>query len=211
MIKQYFTQDRLYYFKKTLSSPSDCFYEIRYREQGSVPLALITVFIFSVCYTMDKIFAGFIVNTVDPRDVNGLFDFAAIFLIVFLFSIGNWSITCLMGGEGRFKDILTVTGYSLIPLIITFIPAIIISNGLAANEDVFYFIILGFGLVWTAVLILIGIMTVHNYTLVKTFATLFLTFLAMFLIIFLALLLFDLLNQVIIFFENIYIELVARG
>jgi hypothetical protein len=210
-MSKFFSSDQWYYYRRFLSKPADSFYEIRHRDYGSVPLALITAFIFSLCYTLDKIFAGFPVNLNDPRAVNGLTDLQAIMLIVFLFSVGNWSVTCLMGGEGRFKDILTVTGYSTLPLIITYIPAIIISNFLAANEDVFYFVILGFGIAWTAVLILIGIMTVHNYTLVKTLFTLVLTVLSMFIIIFLALLLFDLLNQVYIFFYSIYTELTIRG
>jgi hypothetical protein len=208
---KYFTRDKLYYFRRTLTNPADSFYEIRHREHGSVPLALITLFAFSLCYTLDKIFAGFIVNLVDPRTVNGLTDLGSVILLFTLFSVGNWSVTCLMNGEGRLKDIIIVTGYSLMPLILTYIPAIIASNFLAANEEVIYHIIIGFGIAWTGLLILMGIMTVHNYTLLKTMVTLFITFIAMFLIIFLALLLNDLLNQVYYFFHNIYIELSLRG
>ncbi|MCL2003013.1 MAG: YIP1 family protein [Oscillospiraceae bacterium] len=208
---KYFTRDNLYYFRRTLTNPVDSFYEIRHREQGSVPLALVTVFAFSLCFTLDKIFAGFIVNTVDPRSVNGLTDLVSVFLLFGLFSVGNWSVTCLMNGEGRLKDILVVTGYSLMPLILTYIPAILISNVLAANEEVFYTVILGFGVAWTAILILMGIMTVHNYTLLKTLITLVITLVAMFLIIFLALLLFDLLNQVYGFFFSVYTEFSLRG
>jgi hypothetical protein len=207
---KYFSRDKLYYFRRTLTHPADTFYEIRHREQGSVPLALLTVLTFSLCFTLNRIFAGFIVNLVDPRTVNGLMDLFSVVLIFGLFCIGNWSVTCLMGGEGRFKDIVTVTGYSLLPLILTYIPAIIISNVIAANEEVFYSIIIGFGVAWTAILILTGIMTVHNYTLLKTIVTLIFTFIAMLIIIFIALLLFDLINQVYIFFYSIYTELVLR-
>ncbi|MDR0325205.1 MAG: YIP1 family protein [Oscillospiraceae bacterium] len=208
---RYFSRDKVYYFRRVLTNPADAFYEIRHREQGSIPLALITVFIFCLCYTFNNILSGFVVNLTDPRTVNGLVDLQSIFVIYMLFCIGNWSITCLMEGEGRLRDIMTVTGYAILPLIITTIPAIIISNVLAANEEVFYSIIIGFGVAWTALLILIGIMTVHNYTLLKTVITLFLTLVAMLLIIFLALLLYDLLNQVFIFFQSVYTELILRG
>lgn len=208
---KFFSRDRLSYFRGVLTNPVDSFYEIRHREQGSVPLALITVFAFSLCYTCNKIFSGFIVNLTDPRAVDGLADLQSVFLLYILFCIGNWSITCLMEGEGRFKDILTVTGYAVIPLVLTFIPAIILSNVLASNEEVFYSIIIGFGMAWTAILILMGIMTIHNYTLLKTLITLVLTVVAMFILIFIALLLFDLLNQVYIFFYSIYTELILRG
>jgi hypothetical protein len=208
---KHFTRDKLYYFRRTLTHPVDGFYEIRHRDFGSVPLALLTVFAFSLCFTFNKIFAGFIVNLVDPRGINGLVDLQSVIMVFLLFCIGNWSVTCLMNGEGRFKDILVVTGYSLIPLIVTYIPAILISNVIAQNEEVFYSIILGFGVAWTAILILIGIMTVHNYTLLKTVITLVITVIAMFVMIFLALLLVDLLNQVYFFFFSIYTELTLRG
>jgi hypothetical protein len=208
---KHFSRDKLYYFRRTLTNPADGFYEIRHREQGSLPLALITVFVFSLCFTLNNIFAGFIVNLTDPRTVSGLADLQGVVLIFILFSVGNWSVTCLMEGEGRLKDIMIVTGYSLLPLILSYIPAIIVSNVIAANEEVFYGLIIGIGIAWTAMLILTGIMTVHNYTLLKTFITLVITFIAMFIIIFLALLLFDLLNQVYIFFYSIYTELILRG
>ncbi|GHV32546.1 hypothetical protein FACS18949_03800 [Clostridia bacterium] len=208
---KYFSKEKLSYMVRVLSHPADSFYEIRYREYGSVPLALLVVFLFGICYTINRIFASFVVNDVDPREIDGITEMASIFLLVLIFSVGNWSITCLMGGEGRFKDIITVTGYAFMPMVIAYIPATLISQFLAAGEEVFYSFIIGFGIAYTAVLILVGVMTVHNYSLVKTLATLFLTVIAMFIIIFLALLLVDLVNQVYTFFYSIYTELVFRG
>ncbi len=208
---KYFNKDVFYYFRRVLTNPIDSFYEIRHREKGSVPLAFITIFIFSICFTLNRIFAGFIVNLTDPRSVNGVSDLTRVLLLFFLFGVGNWSITCLMQGEGRFKDILTVTGYAMIPLILTYIPAIIVSNVLGENEEVFYSIILGIGFAWSGVLIVLGIMTVHNYTIMKTIVTLVLTFVAMIVVIFIALLLSDVLNQVYGLFYGIYSELTLRA
>ena len=58
---------------------------------------------------------------------------------------------------------------------------------------------------------LIGIMTVHNYTLGKTLVTIALTFVAMFIIIFLGLLLSSLMGQIIAFFKSIYNEIMLRA
>ncbi|MDR0249425.1 MAG: YIP1 family protein [Oscillospiraceae bacterium] len=208
---KYFTRSKWEYFFRVLHAPLDSFYEIRHRNAGSVPLAFLTVIIFSFCYTLNRVFAGFIVNLTDPRTVNGFSDLQSVLLLYILFCIGNWSITCLMEGEGRFVDILTVTGYSFLPLILTFIPAIIISNALAANEEVIYTLIMGLGIAWTALLVLSGIMTIHNYTLLKTLITLLFTFVAMLIIIFVALLFFDLFNQVYVFFYSIYTEMILRN
>ncbi len=138
-------------------------------------------------------------------------ELVGIMLLFFLFCIGNWSVTCLMGGEGRFKDIVTSVGYALLPLILTFVPATLISQFVAADEDAFYYLILVFGVAWTSILILMGIMIIHNYSLAKTLVTLLLTFCAMLIIIFIIMMLFDLLSQVYGFFRNVYIELQNRG
>ncbi|MDR0397484.1 MAG: YIP1 family protein [Oscillospiraceae bacterium] len=195
---------------RVLSHPIDGFYEIRYREKGSVPLAITMAVLFSACYTANRIFAGFVVNDVDPRGVNGLMEMSGIFVTLALFSAGNWSVTCLLNGEGRYRDIVTVTGYALVPMIAAFALATIASQFIASGEEVFYTMILGCGVAWTAMLLLAGIMTVHNYTLLKTLATLALTMLAMFALVFFALLLADMIRQVYVFFYSIYVELTFR-
>jgi len=205
-----FSREKFHYLRRVLSRPADSFYEIRYWERGSVPLALCCVVLFSFSFTINRIYASFIVNNTNPLTVDGLFELSGVIMLFFLFCAGNWSITCLMDGEGRFKDIVTVTGYSLLPLLLLYLPATLLSRVIAAGEEAFYFVILGLGVGWAAVLLLMGIMTVHNYTLAKTLITLLLTFIAMLLLIFIALLIYDLINQVYVFFYSVYTELVFR-
>jgi len=205
-----FSRPKFYYLKRVLSHPADAFYEIRHRDQGSVPIALLCVVLFSLCFTVNRIYASFIVNDVDPRSVDALMELSGVFVLFGLFCVGNWSVTCLMNGEGRFKDIIVVVGYALLPLLALYLPATALSQAIAAGEEAFYYAILGFGIVWSAVLVLMGIMTVHNYTLAKTLITLLLTFIAMLILIFIAVLIYDLINQIYIFGYSIYTELVFR-
>lgn len=191
--------------------PADGFYELRHRERGSVPVAILITALFSFSYSMNRIHASFIVNDVDPRSVDSLDELFGVLLLFLLFCIGNWSVTCLMEGEGRFKDIITAVGYALLPMVLTIVPATFISKFIAADEEAFYYIFLVFGVAWSAILVLMGIMIIHNYSLAKTLITLFLTFCAMLIIIFVTIMLFDLLSQVVGFFRNVYIELQNRG
>jgi hypothetical protein len=115
-----------------------------------------------------------------------------------------------MGGEGRLKDIAIAIGYAAIPLILSFVPATLISQVIAADEETFYGLILFVGITWAVIMALIGIMQVHNYTLGKTLLTLALTFVAVLIIIFIGLLIADLINQVYGFFYSIYTELIFR-
>jgi len=209
-VNKAFSHDKVLTLRRVLSHPADSFYAVRHYERGSIFMALICVALFSFCFTINRIFASFIVNNTNPRTVDGLMELSGVFLLYLLFCIGNWSVTCLMNGEGRFKDIIVVTGYSLLPLIMLYIPATVLSRVLVSGEEAFYYIITGFSVIWTVVLILMGVMIIHNYTLVKTIITLLLTFIAMLLIIFIILLLYDLLNQVYSFLYSVYTELSFR-
>lgn len=207
----FFKNEKLRYPFHVLSHPADGYYEIRHRERGSVPLAFVFVILYSFCFSMNRIVASFVVNDVNKRNVNSFTELIAVLMLYLLFCVGNWSVTCLMGGEGRFKDILIAVGYATLPLTLTLIPAMIISQGIAANEEAFYTIITGLGTAYALIMGLVGIMTVHNFTLGKTLIAIFLTLIAMLIIIFVLVMLTDLVDQVYNFFHSIYLELLYRG
>lgn len=206
----YFSKAKIQYMFYTLTHPMDGFYEIRHREKGSAPLAVLIVILFSISYTINRMCASFIVNDINPRTVDLLSDLQGVLVIFFLFCIGNWSITCLMNGEGRLKDIITVVGYSLLPMVLTYIPATILSLVLSDEEVIFYQIIIWLGTAWAVILAIMGIMVVHNYTSGKTLITLLLTILAMLIIMFVLMMLFTLIQQVYGFLYSIYTELKFR-
>jgi len=191
-------------------NPSDAFFEIRWRGQGSVALSLVCIVLYAFAYTANRVFASFVVNDVDPRGVDALMELSAVLLLAVLFSAGNWSVTCLMDGEGRFRDVLTVTGYALLPAIAGTVLATAVSPFLAGGEGVFYTLILRGATAWTAVLLIAGVMTVHGFTLAKTLGALGLTVLAMFVILFVVMLLANMLGQAAVFVRSVYLELLFR-
>lgn len=195
----------------TLSHPIDGFYEIRHFEKGSLLLALLLVIAASLSYSLNRQYASFIVNDTNPLDVNSLIDLFAVLSLFLLFCAGNWSITTLMEGEGRFRDILIATGYSITPVILIFFPATLLSHLIAANEEAFYFLLIGFSVVWSLLLIFVSNMTIHNYTLLKAVATMLCTAISMLIILFLLFLLFSLMQQIYGFFNSLYMEIIFRS
>ncbi|MBR0146071.1 MAG: DUF1282 family protein [Eubacterium sp.] len=205
------SKDKWKYLFYTISHPADGFYEIRHREHGSVVIALLMVVLFSVTWSVNRIASGFVVNDVDPRNVNSLTELITVLLFFFLICVSNWSITCLMEGKGRLKDIIVAIGYSTLPATVCVLIGTIFSWFVSKDEAAFYTMICGIGIAYTLFLMLVGIMTVHSFTLGKTLITLLLTLVAMLLIIFILLLLVDLINQVYSFFFSIYQELMFRA
>ena len=209
-MKELFSKEKWKYAFYTVSHPMDAYYEIRHREKGSVPIAILLVILFSLSFSINRMSASFVVNDVDPLTVNAITELMAVLLLYLLFCVGNWSITCLMEGEGRLKDIAIAIGYAMTPMIVCFNIATIFSQFVSQEEGAFYWIIMGLGIAYGLLIMMMGIMEVHNYTLGKTLITVFLTFIAMFIIIFVVLLFVDLINQVYSFFYSIYQELIFR-
>lgn len=209
-MSKYFSIEKIKHVFYTVSHPVDGYYWIRHIDKGSVPLAIILVILFSFSFSLNRLCASFVVNELDPRTVDSLMELGGVLLLYTLLCVSNWSITCLMQGEGRLKDIAIAIGYAMVPLIISFNLATLVSQFIADGEEAFYYLILVIGIAYAVIMMLVGIMQVHNYTLAKTLLTLFLTMIAAFIIIFIGLLIADLVNKIISFFQSIYIEIVFR-
>lgn len=207
---KYFSKEKWKHMLYTVSHPMDGYYWIRHGEKGSVPLAILLVVIFSGCFTANRLLAGFVVNDMDPRGVDSFWELVSVLAFYLLLCVSNWSITCLMEGEGRLKDIAVAVGYGTVPITAVIAAATVISQAIADTETAFYVIILGAGIAYGIIMILVGIMQVHNYTLGKTLITLFLTFAAMLIILFILLLLSNMMNMVFTFLGSIYTEIIFR-
>ena len=209
-MKELLSKEKWGWLFHTVNHPSDGFYWIRHQEKGSVAIAVLLVILYAAIFSMNRIGAAFIVNDIEPRSVNSVAELFGVLVLFLVICTGNWSVTCLMEGEGRFRDIVTAVGYSLVPMIVCTALATVVSQFLAENEEAFYTILMGVGIAWTLLLMLTGIMQVHNYTLGKTLVTLFLTVIAVLIIVFLALLVINFITQVWSFLRSIYTELVFR-
>ena len=203
-------KDKWQHFFHTVSHPADGYYWIRHQEKGSLGIAFLMVLLYGIVFSMNRISSSFIVNDIEPRTVNLPAELAGVILLYLILCVGNWSVTCLMDGEGRFKDILIAAGYALFPMMAATAAATAVSHLVAENEEAFYTLLIGLGTAYTVIMLVIGIMQVHNYTFGKTLITLFLTVAAMLIIIFLGLLVINFITQVYSFFRGIYMELIFR-
>ncbi|MBM7568710.1 YIP1 family protein [Paenibacillus sacheonensis] len=203
-------QDYLKFPLHLIVRPFDGFWDMKYEGKGKLKVALLILLAVILTTILQKQFAGFLVNMVDPRSLNSLDDLEFTVLPFMLFCIANWSITTLMEGEGKFKEIVMAAGYALLPIALINLPMTFVSRFMTQEETAFYYLLNSISSLWFVVLLFVGIMTVHQYTPAKTVLTMALTVIAMGFVVFIATLAFSLGSQIYWFIYDVYRELIFR-
>ena len=163
------------YAGKTCRHPMDCYYEIRKDRQGSVTTATLIYLVFFIVFMAYQTVKGFIYQEVSVEDMDIGAIVLGFFLLLGLFIICNYLDTSIHDGNGSFKQIYMVPAYGLLPLIGALVAVTVISYGLTYNESFLLTVILMVGIVWSAVLIFVGLQTIHEYEFGETVRSLLMT------------------------------------
>ncbi|MCL1878476.1 MAG: YIP1 family protein [Defluviitaleaceae bacterium] len=190
--------------------PFDGFYEMKYMKEGTLKISFLNLILVLVSYAINDQYASLIVNPQNPLTLNSLWYWVMIVTALILFCVSNWSVTSLMDGEGKLKEIFMAVTYAMTPLVLTIIPATILSNFLSQEEAGFYFMIMSVGVAYFVFLVFCGLVVVHNYGAAKAVLSIVLTFFALLVIVFLITLLLTLWQQLYVFGFSIYTELMFR-
>lgn len=199
-----------HYALRTMIHPIDCFWEMKYNKQGSLWKAIGLAVLFFLVLIFDRQVRAFPFNASYNTPLDLGYQLRMFLIPAALFCLGNWTITTLMDGKGTMRDIFLVLAYALVPVILIRVPTAVLSNLLTLNEAAYLQIIDYAAIAWAAVLLFVGIMTVHQYSFMKTVATLFLTVCSALIIVFVCLLLFSLLQELIGFLYSVYREITLR-
>jgi hypothetical protein len=193
-----------------LVHPFDGFEEFKRYKQGKLLVAIIFIVLFAYFQIFSFRNLGFLVNNNNPQELNSLQEIFSVLLLVFLFTVGNWSVTTLMQGKGSYKEILMVTGYAMFPLIIIGFPSVVLSNFLTMEEMPFYQLIVGIAYFLSGWMLFMGILNIHEYGLFKTILAFLATAVSMAVMMFVGLLFFDLIQQFIAFVVSVVEEINLR-
>ncbi len=206
-----FGNDLKYAFH-VITHPLDGFWDLKHEKRGRSYIAVLFLVLYVITDILNKQFNNYTFNAfkVTPEDINIIGTFVSVALIVVIWVAANWGLTTLFDGEGSMKDVFIYTGYSMLPLVLSQIILIPLTNVLTVNEAVIVSLISTIGIGWTAILLYTGTMTTHQYTGGKTFITLLAILLGMVIIVFLSVLFFFLVQEIWNFGFTIYRELELR-
>ena len=203
--KKTFGEELLYGFH-LIFHPFDGFWDLKHEKRGSIRAGLVYLVVTVLAMFYQEIGSGYLTN---PEGRYQSITSVALGVIVplLLWTVGNWCLTTLFDGEGSVKDVFVACCYSLLPIPMMVIPTTIYSNfAVSAELDIVDFINT-IGLIWCFLLVFVGMMVTHDYTLGKNFITSLGTVVAMGFIMFVSILFTTLLGKMVSLVTNLIIEI----
>ena len=204
------TKDKLQYWGHSLLHPFDGFFEIRFRNQGSLLIATLLLVAFGILRCLSFQYTGFVMNLNNIEEMDALSIFISTISVVVLASVANWTITTLFNGKGKLKDIYIVICYSLTVLIIGELIVTFASNFVTTEEVMILTSIRMLCYVYFAFLLFAGLGTVHEYSFAGNLLSMVMTVVAAAVILFIGVLLFTMLERMFSFVTSVAEELMRR-
>lgn len=200
----------LLYAKYFMKHPIDGSYGIAREGRASFAAPSILLFLFTLEFVIDKYLCGFLQKTVREGRYEIFSDVGGILLVIVALTVCNYLVCTINEGEGTVKKIYTYFCYSLMPYILLTPLKFILSHVLTDNEQFLITLvqIVTFG--WIAVLVVLAIKEVNNYTAGETFKIICLTIFTILILALLIFIVYVLWAQVFEFISAVFGEVVYR-
>jgi hypothetical protein len=190
--------------------PLDGFWDLTHEKRGSIGAANVIIGLAVIVEVLRLTLTNFQFVTVNMEYFNSVIVALRILLPVGLWTVANWGLTTLMDGKGRMFEIYMSICYALTPYVIVNAIMILLSQFITFEEGAIYWVLAGFAAIWTGLLILAGMMMVHDYSLVKTIFSSLLTIVGMGVMVFIFVIFFSLISDAISYFVSLYKEILFR-
>ena len=163
-----------------------------------------------IFFVINKYFCGFLFKTVREGTFDVLSDVGMILVALILVVGCNYLMCTINDGEGKFRHIYSSFIYSFAPYVVLMPFIFALSHVVTYNEEFF----VSFGrfcmFVWIAVLVVISIREINNYTVGETAKIIFLTMFTILIVCLIGFILYVLWAQVFDFLQSVVREVVYK-
>ena len=202
--------EELLYAFHLVFHPFDGFWDLKHEQRGSVRAGTTIMGLSIAAIFYQSIGKGYIYN---PRgsSMNVFVIVFGVALVVMLWCVANWCLTCLFDGEGSFKDIYIATTYSLAPLPLFIFVSTLLTNFMDGTGASVVSMISTIGFVWAGLLLFFGMLVTHDYPMGKNILISACTIVAMLVITFVAVLFGSLVYKMFSFVIDLIAEIANRA
>lgn len=159
---------QLKYSLYILRNPYDACYGIkREGKAGYLPAALILLLFFAG-YVANKYCSGFLFSAAEEGLYELPFDACIVFGVFLLVVISLYLVSSIKEGEAHFRDLLISCAYSLLPMVFFYAARLVLTNVLTYNEQFFIALLSVVCFGWTALLAVLSVMFMNDYSFRKT-------------------------------------------
>lgn len=202
-------KEELLYAFHVIFHPFDGFWDLKHEKRGSMRSASVILITTILVYFYNSIGQGYIFSPYTSySDIFGAV--TAVLAPLLLWVIANWCLTTLFEGEGSMRDIFIASCYCLTPLILLIFPSTLLSHVLAANESGILTLMSSFAYLWLGILLVLGMMVTHDYSVGKNLLTCLATIVGMAFIMFIGILFTSLMAKIVMFITQIVEEIAFR-
>jgi hypothetical protein len=188
------------------------YYSSKGNMRGSLPVEIILYIWVIAVRVLSLYFTGFIFNPyLDPANIRVANEIITVLVILVLWNVSNYLISTISDGEGRVKDVVIGSAYSLFPYALFALPIALLSRVLTLNEVFIYSLLTNLMWAWLGIMLFVMVMEVHNYSFKETITNVLLTLFTMVLFVLVGYILYILYGQVFDFITAIMQEVRLRG
>lgn len=202
--------DSLKFSLYCITHPFDGFWDLTHEKRGTYAAAN-TIFILTLAVRILKLrYTSFLFCKVYWEQLNVFLYLASIAFPLVLWVIGNWGLTTLFDGKGKLGQVYIASCYAMTPYPLIQFPLMVFSNFVTIDEAEFYSVLSIISLVWAAMLMIVGMSQIHEYTMRKNLLFMVFSLFAMLVIIFILMLFFSMITQGVAYFISLARELLFR-
>lgn len=193
-----------------ITHPMDGFWDLTHEKRGSYAAANTILILTLIVRVMKLRYTSFIFMTVYWEELNIFLYLASILFPLALWVIGNWALTTLFDGKGRLGQVYMASCYAMTPYPLMQFPLMIFSNFVTVDEAEFYSVLSALSLVWAAMLFIVAMGQIHEFSMGKNLVFTVFTLFAMLVMVFILLLFFSMISQGVAYFIALGKEFLFR-
>ena len=204
--------DDFVFMFRFIKQPADSFYYIKKKERGSLLFAgIIYVWVVAV-RVLSLYLTGFVFNPFpDVAFIPVGNEIVMTLLLIVLWNAANYLISTISDGEGRVRDVIIGSAYSLFHYALFVLPIALLTNVLSLNEAFLYSFSMNIVWAWMGLMLFIMVKEIHNYSFWETVRNVLITIFTMALFVLTGYILYVLFNQLFDFVSAIFQEVRLRG
>lgn len=211
-IKEAKLVDDFLFMFRFIRYPGDSFYYIKKDLRGSLRFAGLIYLWVIVSRVLSLYVTGFIFNPyASLSDIRVENEIILTVGLILLWNAANYLVSTISDGEGRVRDVIIGTAYSLFPYVLISLPIALISRVLTLNEIFLYDFTLNIMWAWTGMMLFIMVKEIHNYTFSETVRNVLVTLFTMALFVLTGYILYVLFSQLFDFITAVLQEIGLRG